>query len=198
MNSLADAWKDEEVCKKQYELNLYELDNYPDHWHIFIKIVSSLKPKPQSILDVGCGAGIFFELCRRHFPHIKYTGVDYAEAAIKLASEKWNHSEFYVKDYRDLAIEDAEKYDLLHAGAMLDVRPNGDEALEHLVSLGFKHLLLGRVKITAKDSYYEEYTAYDKIRTVAYYHNSETFMHTCKNAGYKIYEVGSTILLEKE
>ena len=199
MNSLADAWKNEEVFKDQYELNLYELDHYPNHWNIFISTVSALRPTIQSVLDVGCGAGIFYELCRRHFPHIKYTGVDYAEEAIKLASEKWDHPEFYVRDYRDLTTEDAEQYDLLHAGAMLDVLPNGDEALEHLVSLGFKHLLLGRVKLTDKASYSEEYIAYDKIRTVAYYHNIDSFRDICEQAGYATMIMPSpdTILLKK-
>jgi len=198
MNSLADAWKNTSVFEEQYQLNIQELNDYPDHWNSFIQMVSSLNPAPKSILDVGCGAGVFFELCRRHFPEVSYTGIDYAKSAIQLASTNWNHSEFYVRDYKDLGTEDSEKYDLLYAGAMLDVIPNGDEALEHLVSLGFKHLLLGRVKFTDKNSYYEEYVAYDKIRTVAHYHNRETFMRICIDAGYTAYEVNSTILLEKK
>ena len=142
--SYIDSWKNKEVFQDQLALNEKELNHYPDHWKSFVGIVSYIDPPPQSILDVGCGAGVFFEICRRHFPDIKYTGVDYAEEAIQLASSKWPNSEFYVKDYKDLIPGDAKKYDLLHTGALLDVLPNGDEALSFLLGLGFRYIILGR------------------------------------------------------
>ena len=73
---------------------------------------------------------------------------------------------------------------------MLDVISISDENLEYLVSLGFKHLLLGRVKFTEKKSYYDEYVVYDKIRTVAYYHNIDSLKYICTKAGYKTHTTG--------
>tara|TARA_R110000823_G_scaffold308873_2_gene432722 strand:+ start:62 stop:682 length:621 start_codon:yes stop_codon:yes gene_type:complete len=199
--SYIDSWKNKEVFQDQLALNEKELNHYPDHWKSFVGIVSYIDPPPQSILDVGCGAGVFFEICRRHFPDIKYTGVDYAEEAIQLASSKWPNSEFYVKDYKDLIPGDAKKYDLLHTGALLDVLPNGDEALSFLLGLGFRYIILGRVKITEKASGFVEYEAYNKIRTYAYSHNIKTLGTLFGEAGYSATFTGEnnscTILLQK-
>ena len=201
MNYLDNTWKNKGVFQDQLALNERELGNYPNHWNTFIDKVSDIRPPPQSILDVGCGAGVFFEICRRHFPDIKYTGVDYAEEAIQLASSKWPNSEFYVKDYKDLVPGDARKYDLLHTGALLDVLPNGDEALSFLLGLGFRYIILGRVKITEKDSGFIVYEAYNKIQTYAFSHNIDTLKTMFSEFGYSANYTGEnnscTILLQK-
>lgn len=201
MNSLVDSWKNADVFASQLALNEKELDNYPAHWNLFLEAVSVLDPKPQTMLDIGCGVGTFHELCRRHYPTLKYTGADYSSDAIELAKNKWGGDHWDVRDYKDLTTEDAKKYDLLHAGALLDVLPNGDDALSFLLELGFKYLILGRVKFTRKGSHFIEYDAYDKIPTYAYSHNLESLMDSTNKAGYRVMLTGEmnscTVILKK-
>lgn len=185
-NNLKSAWRDDaKIFHKQLELNLEELEgNYPEHWNIFIDFVDRFSPK--NILDIGCGCGAYYELCKRHFD-IEYTGIDYSEHAIQLAKKHWGHEGFFVKDYRRLTPEDVEGFDLLHVGAMLDVLPNGDEALEFILSLKPQALLIGRMKLTGSESYYNVYTAYDAITTCEFYHNRDRFLELCVKYGYDLH-----------
>lgn len=197
MNNVTDSWKNKNVFIKQLDLNLRELSNknYPEHWLAFIQLINM--EKPNSILDIGCGCGAYYELCRKEFPWLKYTGVDYSEEAITLASNKWSHSEFFVKDYKELTPEYVKQFDLIHLGALLDVLPNGDEALEFILSLGAKNVLIGRMKITDNPSHFETYTAYDEITTYAYYHNKTNFLDLCKKYHYIVKNINNNFYLTK-
>ena len=65
-------------------------------------------------------------------------------------------------NYKELTKEYVSKFDLLHLGALLDVLQNGDEALEKILSLSPKNILLGRMKLTDEKSYCMTYQAYMK------------------------------------
>ena len=183
-----DSWKSKEVFEKQLALNEKELTRYPYHWNCFLTAVKMLDPQPKSILDVGCGCGALSEVCKTNFPDLKYKGVDYSEDAIDIASSKWG-GDWEAKDYRNLN-EDDLSYDLLHAGALLDVLPDADEAFEFLCGLGFKNLIFGRMKVVDGKSYSKTYEAYDLITTYAFYHNQH-FLHQvlCSN-GYNYSAAG--------
>jgi len=200
--SYIDSWKNKEVFQDQLALNEKELNHYPDHWKHFINTILSLgKEKKYKLLDIGCGVGTYKEICRTHFPNISYTGKDYSQEAIDIAKKRWGGTNWVVGDYQSITKHDAEVYDILHAGAMLDVLPNGNEALSFLLGLGFNHLILGRVKITEKDSGFIEYEVYNKIRTYAYSHNIKTLETLFGEAGYSATFTGEnnscTILLQK-
>lgn len=187
MENVIDSWKNENVAKKQLNLNLKEISSknqYPKHWLSFIELTKRINPL--TILDVGCGCGAFYELCKMNFPLMVYTGVDYSESMIELAKKTWNHKNFFVKSYTELTEFYLKQFDLIHMGAMLDVLPNGDEALDFILSLKPKNVILGRVKLTDKPSYSEVYTAYDEIQTYAYYHNINSFLNICKKHSYII------------
>ena len=197
MNDLENAWKDDTtIFHKQLELNLEELEgNYPEHWNIFINLVDRFSPK--NILDIGCGCGAYYELCKRHFD-VEYTGIDYSEHAIQLAKSHWGHERFFVKDYKGLTPEDVDGFDLLHVGAMLDVLPNGDEALEFILSLSPQALLIGRMKLTTVESYYNVYTAYDAITTCEFYHNKNNFSKLCSKYNYSIHQASDSFYMRSE
>jgi trans-aconitate methyltransferase len=171
-NDLINSWKNSTVFEKQLEFNLNELSsitNYPIHWKISINILKNIKSK--SLLDIGCGCGSFFKVCKDNLPRLKYCGCDYSEDAINIAKKTWIDGCFFVKDIMDFTECDVDKYDVLYASAVLDVSPRGDEMLEKILSLGVSEVVLSRVKTTNEDSYYTSYKAYDTIETCAYYHN---------------------------
>tara|TARA_R100001143_G_C3292919_1_gene102047 strand:+ start:42 stop:644 length:603 start_codon:yes stop_codon:yes gene_type:complete len=190
MDNLKNAWRDSDtIFHKQLKLNLKEIssvENYPQHWHVFIDYINNFNPR--SILDIGCGCGTYYELCRKHL-NIKYTGIDYSKYAVQLAKETWDCDSFMVKDYTELTYDYIQKFDLVHAGAMFDVLPNGDEALEFVMSLKPRALLIGRMKLTDKDSYYNTYTAYDSITTCEFYHNKNHLLDLCLTYNYDVYQV---------
>jgi len=191
-----NSWKNKNVFKKQLDLNINELSNsYPQHWLDFIKFIKQENPK--TILDIGCGCGSYYELCNREFTDIKYTGIDYSLDAIELAKNKWNHNEFYVKDINELSSEYIKEFDIIHMGALLDVLPNGDEVLENILKLLPKKLLIGRMELTDKPSYYETYKAYDEIITYKYYHNKENLIYLCGKYDYIISNINNNYLFKK-
>jgi trans-aconitate methyltransferase len=183
-----DSWKNKDVFEDQLRLNQQELDNYPLHWRQFIEILSHFKT--DNLLDVGCGVGAMSELCAKELPQITYTGIDYSEDAINIAKTHWPKHSWYVKNYTDLTKEFVAKFDTLHAGAFLDVLPNGDDVLDLILSLGVNNVLIGRAKITEKPSYFETYAAYNKITTYAYYHNKDNLARLAKKHGYSLSLLG--------
>tara|TARA_B110000211_G_C13967820_1_gene503577 strand:+ start:485 stop:1078 length:594 start_codon:yes stop_codon:yes gene_type:complete len=197
MNNVSETWKYSNVFEKQLAFNLKELDGaYPPHWVALIKLLKL--NNPSSMLDVGCGCGAIYELCKREIPELKYHGLDYAESAISLAQKTWCKGCFSVKDCVSLTNEDISDYELIHMGALLDVLPNGDEVLEHVLSLSPTSVLIARMKLTDKDSYYDTYTAYDEITTCAYYHNKKNFVNLCKKYGYSISNIENNFYLKKQ
>ncbi len=199
MEDLINSWKSNgEVFKKQLQLNIEQLNgNYPDHWYAFLSIVDYVGAK--SILDVGCGCGALYQLCRNNLDKLTYHGIDYSVDAIRLARVHWkNNSAFSCKDFQDLTKSYISDYDLVHLGALLDVLPNGDEALDFILGLKPKNLVLGRIKTTENASYFKTYTAYGLIKTCEYYHNARNLQAKFDKAGYEVMNISDTILLRKQ
>lgn len=197
MNDVIDSWKNEKVFQKQLELNKTQLNGqYPEHWLVFIKLLDYYKNS--SILDIGCGCGAYYALCKKHFPDMYYTGTDYSTEAIDIAKKEWNYENFIVMDYKDLTRDFISKFDLIHMGAFLDVLPNGDEVLEFILSLNPKNVFIGRIKITDAPSHKVVYRAYDEIDTYAYYHNKEVIYYICNKYGYRTNLYYDNIYLNKE
>jgi trans-aconitate methyltransferase len=199
MNNVINSWKNNKVFEKQLELNLKELSNesnYPSHWRAFISFLKQSNPK--TMLDIGCGCGSYYELCRIKHGGLTYTGMDYSQEAINLAIKHWSYTGFIVKDYLDLTKKFISEFDLVHLGALLDVLPNGDEALEFILSLEPRNILIGRMKLTNESSFYKTYTAYDEITTCAYYHNSSNFIRLCDKYGYETISIENNFYLTKK
>jgi len=199
MDNVINSWKNNNVFKKQLELNIKELSNeqyYPSHWKAFLVLLKQNNPK--SMLDIGCGCGAYYALCNKELNGLLYIGIDYSNEAIDLAKKNWSYDGFIVKNYLDLNKEFIDDFDLVHLGALLDILPNGDEALEFILSLEPKNVLIGRMKLTNEPSFYETYNAYNEITTYAYYHNKENFILLCKKYGYEISNIENNFYLKKE
>lgn len=198
MKNIYDNWDNLEVFKEQLALNKRQLSSgieYPPHWHHFLRIVGELQP--HSMLDLGCGCGAYYELCRRHFPNLKYSGADFSASAIFVAKESWNYDGFFVKNLFDLTKEGVEDFDLIHLGALLDVLDDGDAGLEHALSLECKSVLVGRMELTYGPSFSRTYKAYNKIETVQFYHNREKVLTIAKNKLYSVRALENTLLFQK-
>jgi trans-aconitate methyltransferase len=198
MIDLNSSWDNQSVFAKQLELNLSELsspNSYPPHWFDFINLAKTVSPT--NILDVGCGCGAFFRICELHFPDSNYKGCDFSEHAIKLAKQQWGDFAFFKANLFDLSKESVNEYDLIHFGAILDVLPNGDEALDFIFSLNIQNFIIGRMKLTEKESFYNTYTAYNEIVTCEYFHNINNLESSLVKYNYSIKRLGDSFLLSK-
>lgn len=160
------SWKNRNVFLKQLQLNRNEFNSFPwpKHWNDYITLLGMINAK--SVLDIGCGSGIYGLLSK----DLEYTGIDYSTEAIEIAKNNWPGN-FLVMDYKELTKEFVSKFDVIHAGALFDVLPNGNQALEFILSLNPKSMIIGRIETTTKPSHYTTYRAYDEIVTYRYFHN---------------------------
>jgi trans-aconitate methyltransferase len=200
MTDLNTSWQDNnDIFDLQLQLNQKQLSNvshYPVHWNDFLELLSN--NSIYNILDIGCGCGVYYKLIKSHFSYIQYTGIDYSDRAIEIAKKTWQYKNFFVKNLWELDSDYISYFDAIHLGAVLDMITNGDEALNFLLDLNAKQIILSRISFTKKQSYYEEYLAYDKVKTCKYHHNIDNFMHYCKKNNYIINYFNNVLLLEKK
>lgn len=193
-----ENWKKEAVSIKQLELNLRELSshsNYPPHWIFFIEFIK--KHNFKSVLDIGCGIGAYAKLIKDNDLNIDYKGIDYSKNAIEIAKKQWNFGEFECQDFQDLAEEQLCQFDLVHMGALLDVLPDGNEALRLILSKNPKNVLISRIEITKNPSHYSIYNAYDTITTYSFKHNQKELILMFEELEYDFEFLGNNIYLKK-
>lgn len=159
-----------------------EIERVP-MWSNLIYYVKTYSPK--RIVDVGCGTGCYYPIVK-HLG-VEYIGYDYSHHAIDLAKEEWG-GDFICRGYQEMTPEDIREGDLVVANALTDVLPNGDECVEHLLSLGANELLIQRIRITEQPNHFKEYEAYD-IMTYEFHHNREQLMSTISHYGYRLGKV---------
>ena len=188
-----DSWKNsKEVFLQQLALNQQELRSAspPKHWYHFVNSMDSfVESYPvKRVVDIGCGAGVYSELVRVYFPSILYLGYDYSENALNLARKTWSHNtkaEFKLSKYQDVSHYDIKTGDVIVANGLLDILPNGEEALEHILSLSCGLLILQRINFTSENSCHETYSAYGVIDTYNYSYNVDVFHKLIKKYGYR-------------
>jgi predicted TPR repeat methyltransferase len=180
IDPLINSWRDSaEVFESQLALNEGYLTTgmYPPHWFQFLRLIhnaSTLVHRPLvKMLDIGCGCGACSELCRTELPEITYHGFDYSPHAVDTARKRWGGDKFEVKDFWEIKQEDIEGYDFIYTDALFDVMSNGDEAVEYLLSLNPRMVLMNRVDLSTEDgkTKVSTYRAYDQIPTYAYKHD---------------------------
>ena len=195
MHEHIDSWKNSrEAFSQQLDVNIRELNlGFPPHWQHFVDYMDSLEI--DRVIDVGCGAGVYGFISKKL--NKNYIGYDYSEHAINIARRTWqpeltkqmpnndNTMDFYCKDYKDLTEAEQPDTDLLVANAICDVLPNGDECLEFLLKLKYRHLLIQRMSLIEESEYSEEYQAYN-ITTYKFHHNKNKTISMIQDMGYSV------------
>lgn len=197
MTDLNNSWQNnKQVFDLQLKLNLDQLshkNNYPVHWKDFLNLLENTNI--YTLLDIGCGCGAYYKLLKTNYSYIQYTGIDYSDDAISIAKSTWKYNNFFIKDFWSIDSDFISNYDAVHLGAVLDMMTNGDEAMEFLLTLKPRKIILSRMEFTKKDSYHEKYLAYGTTPTSKYYHNIESFSKICEKYNYKINYYNTVLLL---
>jgi len=93
--------------------------------------VNYLKEKNvQTILEIGCGAGVYPIMFKDLFSKIKYTGIDISNSAIEYCKKNSNFN-FICGDI--IKMNYKEKHDLIFSQAVIDHVYNIDEFLSKIV-----------------------------------------------------------------
>ncbi len=193
VENFENSWKNKTVFEEQLELNLKELNREPpSHWQALLDFIATIKTAtmqhalagtPRKLLDIGCGCGAIAKLLHSYYPEIEYTGMDYASEAISLATAQWPFARFLERDYKDITKEEIAQYDIVYACSLHNVLPDGDAAIDALLALKPKYLILGKLLTTHDESYYETYQAYNLITTYKYFHNYQKLHDKLFNYG---------------
>ena len=172
-----ESWKRPDVARQMELLTTGELqrEDAIAPYRAFLGAVETLiqehdLPEPARLLDFGCGVGHYSELLERHFPgRFEYTGCDFSEAMIETARRRWPDRQFVVNDIFANTL-DLNEYDVIVAGALLDVLDDWEPALDILLGSQATYVLLHRQQIALDgDSHVEVVPGYDGQTTYRMY-----------------------------
>lgn len=98
----------------------------------FISYITEKKEEIQTVLEVGCGTGIYPIKHKNLFQSIKYTGIDISKSAINFCKKKSNFS-FLAGDF--LKMEINEKFDLVFSHGVVNHVPDIDLFLSKIIKV---------------------------------------------------------------
>lgn len=96
----------------------------------FIEYFNKIKPNIKSVLEVGCGTGIYPIRYKEMFENIEYTGIDFSKTNIKFCK---NHSRFNFIDGDFIKMELKTQFDLVFSHAVVDHVYDIDTFLTNLI-----------------------------------------------------------------
>ena len=194
---MTDAWKHEDLPRKQLELNRKELaGSYPPHWKSLLACLRQISLNGLVFYDVGCGVGATYQLLRQEGISCRYIGFDFSDAMVETAKSAWNYDGFVVDDYTTTQRDFTSG--LMYCNGLLDIMPDGVKELKTLLSFGAPYLILNRINL-AQMKRVRVYKAYDTIDCYEYTFDVTEFMDTIRGLGYDImYRDGNCFLLKKK
>jgi len=86
---------------KAYGVN-YDRRNPPEKMRYYLDRIREIQPHG-SLLDVGCGYGLFVDLARQYF---QVTGCDISAHALEIARNRFPHIPFVRSEVQNLSLED--------------------------------------------------------------------------------------------
>jgi SAM-dependent methyltransferase len=163
-------------------------------YRAFVEIARSLVESypladPARLLDFGCGVGHYSELIETTFPHrFVYTGCDYAESMVAAARRRWPGREFLVNDLFANTLDLAE-YDVILAGALVDIVPEWERALDVLLGSSAPYVVLHRQQVVENGaSRIEVVPGYEGQMTYRTYLTRDALGSSAASHGYAIVE----------
>jgi SAM-dependent methyltransferase len=104
--------------------------------------------RPVSLLDVGCGVGHYSELVDRWFAdEVAYVGSDSSSEMVDLARAAFPGRRFVLDDATATGL-DYDRYDVLLAGALIDVLVEWRPVLDRLLGSRARYVILHRQRLT--------------------------------------------------
>lgn len=160
----------------------------------------------QSVLEIGCGTGIYPIKFRNYFQK-KYTGIDISESAIEYCKQNSKFN-FIYGNFLTLNIQ--EKFDLVFSHSVIDHIYNIDKFLKKIIKLtnghayitaynGYHpHLENHKMEYFKNDGYYiNELSVITLENTLSKYLKKNNFTISCIRTGHKEIQNGTLIEINK-
>lgn len=142
------TWLKNEVADAHMRVILSALSQSPDEVepiHYFIEAMGLIHPLPGwSLLDAGCGAGVYGVICRRRFPGLVYLGTDFSGAMIERAKIINCRGNYAVRQFADNLFSE---HDIILLSGILEYVGTWDY-LKIVLSSMKNYLILHRIRIT--------------------------------------------------
>jgi 2-polyprenyl-3-methyl-5-hydroxy-6-metoxy-1,4-benzoquinol methylase len=160
---LSLAWQDSSVPQRQYEecvvsaINNYRAGGAFEPFDVLVEILSDNVPDldRQTILEVGCSSGYYFEAFKMKGIHAKFCGCDSSESFIALARKNYPTAEFHVQDARRLSY-DAASFNIVVSGGCLPCILEYEDAIAESARVARDYVVFHRTPVfyRKKTSYY--------------------------------------------
>lgn len=135
LNTVKSEWNSMAAAYELYN-NSSDSYSYTIEWPCIQELLPDLRGK--SILDFGCGTGIFSFLLEKYYPS-KIVGLDLSEAMLKIAAEKAREkkssAQFILGDANKLASYFDETFDLVFSSTTTQYLTNFDVLFENISRL---------------------------------------------------------------
>jgi len=132
----------------------------------------------ESLLDVGCGAGMMLGMLKKLNRKVKYKGIDYSEEFIKRSKENFPDDDFSVQGAEDLYIIPDNSYDVVYMRHCLENIRDWRYAVNQMFRIAKKRVVIDlRRSFTRANSKIVE----DLGDTVCWDIDGEEFNHLCRN-----------------
>ena len=189
----AESWKAADVAEQMLQLartQLEDPDSVAPYRAFFAAMDYALAelplPQPARLLDLGCGVGHYSELLERRYPgRFDYTGCDYSEAMVEAARTEWNGRRFVVDDLFATNL-DLREFDVVVAGALVDITEDYERALDVLFGSPAPFVLLHRQQVTDGPSRIEVVPGYSGQTTYRTYLNLGDLEQIASRHGHSI------------
>lgn len=120
------------------------------HWIVLEAIRKMSDCNHLSLIDIGCGIGLYREVLRQYDSFISYEGADFNEAMVTRAQGLFPETKFHLADARLLPFDD-NSYDVVLAGAILEHIKEWQQALNEICRVAGKYLISHRTLLAAPD-----------------------------------------------
>jgi len=171
---MSDGWHDPAVPAQQYtvaseELTAWRVGGKHGPFDAFAACASRMVfvRKTPTVLDLGCGAGIWLEVFRERWPTCRYIGADYSAPMVAFAQSQyaeWSRTSYVQADQRSLPFIESGTIDLVFHGCCLIHIPPAQwaDAIAEATRLVHPHgyLLLSKTPITFRQARRFKHAAY--------------------------------------
>jgi SAM-dependent methyltransferase len=190
-----ESWKSPAVAQQMDNLAEQQLGSPEDvaPYRTFVEAIGRLAsehalPERARLLDFGCGVGHYSELLERYFPgRFAYIGCDFSQAMVEAARARWPQREFVLNDIFENEL-DLESFDVIVAGALIDVLDEWERALDVLLGSGASYVLLHRQQVVDDDSHVEIVGGYTGQLTYRTYVTRRELLAIGARNGYELVE----------
>ncbi|HYD03314.1 MAG TPA: class I SAM-dependent methyltransferase [Alphaproteobacteria bacterium] len=148
MKAMDETWKSQfdSRAKREdmpdYKKSCWTKEGFEELLHLTMKFVDNIKeadPTLETILDVGCGPGIYAKAL--HDKGYKITGIDYSEETINLAKSKYPKIHFEIGSGYDLKFKD-KSFDLIISIGALQCLVDYEKFLNEISRVAGKYLII--------------------------------------------------------